>query len=216
MLATVSASRCYLELGELDTARRHLLEGATALEPRVQRFYESIVRVNPAVFLHYKLAPEINLERMTNLLRRETPGISETAVFEKLRQPIWETATQTPDSWLKKLPLALWDHAVDGEKKIGPVKRRRTSDEMFDRLLPRLSDAFTKVEQAHESIQCVRGFESELQFLIENKFSYNDWSALEMPEPRASDCIVCLIPQNSVLNLDAQTVGVQRRLPGSV
>jgi hypothetical protein len=212
MLATVSASRCYLELGELDTARRHLAEGAAALEPRVQRFYESTVGINPAVFLHHKLLPRITLERMANLLSRESPGISASDVFEKLRQPIWETASLDPDTWLKKLPLALWNHGIDGEKKIGPVKRRRTSDEMFERLLPRLNEAFDQVEQAHVSVQCVRGFESELQFLIDNKISYADWNALEMPEPRASDCIVCLIPHDSELNIAAQTASHQRQI----
>jgi hypothetical protein len=199
-LATVSAARCYLELGELETAKQHLSDGAAALEPRVQRYYESIIGVNPAIFLHYRLAPEISLKRLAGLLQRDSPGITELNAFEKLRQPIWETAMQSPEPWIKKLPLALWNHAVDGETKIGPVKRRRSSQEILDRLLPRLPDAFSQVEQAHVSIRCVRGFESELQFLLENNIGYAEWQQLtQLPAPNSADTILCLIPEWSEL-----------------
>ena len=199
ILATVSASRCYLELGEMETARRHLLEGAAAIEPRVRRFHETVVGVNPAIYLHPKLADAVTLERMTKLLHWELPGLAETQVFEKLRKSIWETASLNPDPWLKKLPTALWNHDVDGETKFGPVKRRRSSDEMFERLLPRLPDAFDQVEQAHEALGCVRGFEAELQFLLENKISFDDWQQVKMPSTSADDWLVCLIPENSDL-----------------
>ena len=199
VLACVSASRCYLELGEIDTARRHLHEGAVAAESRVQRFYDAVVGVNPAVYLHPKLAGDITLERMTNLLRRECPVVTDAQAFEKLRQPIWETASRNPESWLRKLPAALWNHDVDGETKFGPVKRRRSSEEMLERLLPRLPEAFGDVERAHISLGCVRGFEAELQFLLENNIAYGDWQRLEMPATIGDDWIVCLIPEKSEL-----------------
>ncbi len=60
-LAYISVAKCYLELEEVKTARQHLQEGSQALSSRVERFYNSVIEVNPAIYLHPDLADDISL-----------------------------------------------------------------------------------------------------------------------------------------------------------
>lgn len=122
ILAYMSVAHCYLELGEMETAHHHLQEGSQILSMRVERFYSSVIDVNPAIYLHPRLADDIPLERMAQLMRHRDSTLTEASVFEKLRLSLWETATQSPDTWLKSLPISVWNHEVDGEKKRGPIK----------------------------------------------------------------------------------------------
>lgn len=199
ILAYVSVGRCYLELGESRTARRHLQEGSQTLASRVQEFYTSVIGVNPAIYLHPDLAGSISLERMTQLLRYEDPDLTVAGVFEKLRGALWETASRSPASWVDNLPESLWRPSVDGEKRTGPIKRSRSQEEMFSRLLPRLPEAFAQVEQAVESASCVNGFQIELGYLIEHGISFDEWRQIELPPFTQDDPIVWMIPRESEL-----------------
>lgn len=213
-LAFVSVSQCYLEMGEPEIARRHLSEAEVMLAPRVQRFSEAFVGPNAAIYLHPKLAQAIDLQRFTRLQRQEHPGQKEAQVFEQLRESIWRTARQEPDAWLKTLPKSLWNHEADGMKKIGPVRIRQSSEEMLDRLLLRLPDAFDQVEQAYESINCLRGYGAELQFLHESGVSLDAWARMETPRINADDRLACLVPHDSELlrPTGTQPALVQREL----
>lgn len=200
-LACVTVARCYLEMEEVETARQHLQEGSDILSSRVQEFYTSIIGVNPAIYLHPQLANSISLERMTHLLRYEDPTLTETVLFETLRSSLWDTANTNPDSWLKKLPKSLWQHSIDGEKKMGPVKQTRSKEEKLERLLPRLANAFSQVEQAIESASCLQGFQIELDYLLEHDISFTDWRQIEFPATSQDDPLILLIPQESGLLL---------------
>lgn len=199
ILAYVTVARCYLELGEVETASCHLKESCETLSPRVQQFYTSVIDVNPALYLHPALRNSISLERVTQILRYQDPNLDEAAAFEKLRQPLWETASQNPNWWLKKLPASIWNQEIDGEKKTGLIKRSRSKEEILERLLPRLPEAFTQVEQAIQSTGCVAGFCIELDYLVEHNSSYLDWQRLELPTTTQEDPIVWILPQESEL-----------------
>jgi hypothetical protein len=202
VLASVGAARCYLELGEIETARRNLHECAAALEPRINRYYDAVVRVNPTIYMHPLLAEQITLERLTNLMRRQRSGLTEGQVFEELREQMWQTANQNPESWAKRLPKALWSQQ-DGEKKIGPFGVERSRSEMLERLLPRLPEAFDQVEQAYDWLDCVQGFDAELQYLLDHKISYADWQRIDKPHTIEVDSLICLLPESSELLTDS-------------
>jgi hypothetical protein len=199
ILAYVSTARCYLELGEVETARHHWDEGSRTLFPRVRHYYEAVVGVKSAIYLHPQLSSEISLKRVPQLLRYQDPAISEASVFEKLRLFIWEIASQNPETWLKKLPQSLWNPEVDGKKKIGPVKRSIGKDEALARLLPRLPEAFGQVERAYETARCMEGFQVELEYLIDKNISFEEWQRLPMPEGSSGEPIVWLLPKDSEL-----------------
>lgn len=198
ILAYVTVSRCYLELGEVETANHHLKEGRETLSSRVQRLYTSLIEVNPALYLHPLVQDSISLRRLTQLLRHQDPSLDEAAVFEKLRRPFRDMLTQNPDWWLKKLPLSIWDPEADG-KKTGLIKQSRNLEEILFRLMPRLPEAFTEVEQAVQAVGCVEGFCLELDYLTDHSIGFLDWQGLELPATTQDDPIVWILPQESEL-----------------
>lgn len=198
-LAYVSTARCYLELGETETAWRHFQEGEVALSSRVKRYYSSIIGVNPAIFLHPALADAVSLQRLTRLLRHYDASLTESSAFESLRKEIWDTASQNPEIWLRRLPASIWDHNVDGRKKKGPVPLPRSGDEMLKQVLPRLPEAFMQVELAQESLGCIEGYGIELKYLMDHNIEYSVWRQIELPATSPDDPVAILLPKNSEL-----------------
>jgi len=194
-LAYVSTARCYLELGETETAWQHFQEGETVLSSRVRQYYSSIIEVNPAIFLHPVLANSISLERLTRLLRHYDASLNESLTFERLRKEIWETASQKPETWLEKLPVSIWDHEAGGLKE--KFKRRSQSgDEKLKQVLPRLSEAFSQVELAHDALGCIQGYGIELRYLLDHNIEYRALQQIEIPATTQDDPVVVLLPQN--------------------
>jgi hypothetical protein len=201
ILTSVSVARCYLELDEIQSARDHLQQGNEVLASRVRKFYDSVIGVNPAIYLHPELTDSISLTRLTQVLRYDDPTLTEAVAFESLRALFWQTAGEDPDPWLERLPDAVWRHEDDGRVKAGPIKRPRSKADKLKRLLPRLPEAFAQVEQAVESVGCVEGFQIELDYLMENNISLDDWQNVELPATSPDDPIVLVIPQESELLL---------------
>lgn len=198
-LAYVSTARCYLELGETETAWRHFQEGGATLSTRMKQYYTSIIGVNPAIFLHPALADSVSLERLTRLLRHYDASLTESSAFESLRKAVWETASHNPETWLRRLPACIWNHDVDGREKIGFGHRHRSGDEMLKQVLPRLPEAFTQVESAQESLGCIEGYGIELKYLMDHNIEYSAWQQIELPPTGQDDPVAILLPKNSDL-----------------
>lgn len=84
-LAYVAEVRCYLELEEIDTARRRLQEGAAILRPRFEEHISTLLTSNPAAYLHPSLKEQVGLKRLTKVYRWLEPGLDESDVFEMQR-----------------------------------------------------------------------------------------------------------------------------------
>jgi hypothetical protein len=125
-LTYASTARCYLEMGEMETAWQHFQVGEAALSERVREYYSSIIEVNPAIFLHPTLSDSISLERLTRLLQYYELSLTENSLFINLRQMLWETASQNPEPWLQRLPASLWNHDIDGWEKKSLGRRKRS------------------------------------------------------------------------------------------
>jgi hypothetical protein len=201
-LAIVSTARCHLELGETETAWQHFQEGEAALSPRVKQYYNSIIEVNPAIFLHPALAECVSLERLTRLLRHYDPSLTESAAYDSLRKAVWETASHNPDTWLQKLPASIWNKEVDGLEKKGRRRRALPGDKMLSQVLPRLPEAFSQVELAQESLGCLEGYGIELKYLLDHKIEYTAWQQIELPATGPDDPVAILLPQDSELLAD--------------
>jgi hypothetical protein len=201
-LAYVSTARCYLELGETETAWRHIQEGDTALSSRVKRYYSSIIEINPAIFLHPNLADSISLARLTRLLGHYNISVTQSSAFESLRKAIWTTASQNPELWLRKLPNSLWNHEIDGWEKKGLGRRTRSWDEMVKQVLPRLPEAFTQVEQVHEALGRLEGYGIELRYLLDHNIKFLDWQRIKLPVIEQDDPIAILLPERSELAIN--------------
>ena len=105
-LAYVTEVRCYLELEELDTARRRLQEGAAVLRPRFEKHINTLLTSNPAAYLHPSLKEQVGLKRLTKVYQWLKPGLDEGDVFEMHRENLFNLA-QKPEKWINSLPQAV-------------------------------------------------------------------------------------------------------------
>ncbi len=105
-LAYVTEVRCYLELEELDTARRRLQEGVAALHPRFEKHINTLLTSNPAAYLHPSIKEQVGLKRLTNVYQWFNPSQDESDVFEMQRENLFILA-QKPEKWVNSLPQAI-------------------------------------------------------------------------------------------------------------
>ncbi len=105
-LAYVTEARCYLELEEIDTARRRLQEGAAILRPRFEKYIYTLLTSNPAAYLHPILKEQVGLKRLTKVYQWLEPGLDESDVFEMQRENLFKLA-QNPKEWTYSLPQAI-------------------------------------------------------------------------------------------------------------
>jgi hypothetical protein len=105
-LAYVTEVRCYLELEEIDTARRRLQEGAAILRPRFEKHINTLLTSNPAAYLHPSLKEQAGLKRLTKVYQWLEPGLDESDVFEMQRENLFKLA-QCPGEWENSLPQAI-------------------------------------------------------------------------------------------------------------
>jgi hypothetical protein len=88
-LAYVAEARCYLELGESETALFRLQEGTEKIRERVHRYVEILLTSNPAAYLHPRHGNEIGLEKLTKIYQWLDPTLDEAAVFELQRKNLF-------------------------------------------------------------------------------------------------------------------------------
>jgi len=105
-LAYITEVRCYLELEEIDTARRRLQEGAARLRPRFEKHINTLLTSNPAAYLHPSLKEQVGLKRLTKVYQWLQSGLDESDVFEMQRENLFKLA-QTPEEWTNSLPQAI-------------------------------------------------------------------------------------------------------------
>lgn len=105
-LSYVTEVRCYLELDEIDTARRRLQEGAAVLRPRFEKHINTLLTSNPAAYLHPSLQEQVGLKRLTKVYQWLDPEVDESDVFEIQRENLFKLA-QNPDEWTNSLPQAI-------------------------------------------------------------------------------------------------------------
>ncbi len=105
-LAYVTEVRCYLELEEIDTARRRLQEGAAIIRPRFEKYINTLLTSNPAAYLHPSLKEQVGLKRLTKVYQWLDPGLDESDVFEMQRENLFKLA-QNPEEWTNSLPQAI-------------------------------------------------------------------------------------------------------------
>jgi len=111
-------ARCYLELEELERARHRLQAGATVLLPRVRLYVTNLLTNNPAVYLQPALKNDIDLHRLTRIYRWLDPETDEIAVFELLREHIFQFNPDS-DTWIDALPTSIWDPSIQLPAKDG-------------------------------------------------------------------------------------------------
>lgn len=198
VLLYATTARCYLELDESATAHQHLAEGCRALKESIQRYYQLAIGGCPALYLHPDL--KISLQRFTQLLRYQEPGLTEAQVFERFRDSIWQVAQQTPKDWLPKLPPTFSNQKASRAGKVGEAIKDSLGKSMsLAQLMPLLADAFKQVEQAQTALAYLEGFEIELAYLATHQIPLQAWQQLPAPEADPDASLWWILPQTSEL-----------------
>ena len=200
-LSYVAEARCYLELEEIDTARRCLQEGASALRPRYQKHINTLLTPNPVVYLHPSLKEQIDLKRLTKIYQWFTPGINESDVFEMQRENFFKLALH-PNDWVESLPKAIYASEKSHSSFIDLVKQPQkiagmissmprglpgrtaipktaldTNAEIYN-LLPGVLDL---IEQMIENDNRMEMYESEVETIQKLGSSFQEWRELSPP-----------------------------------
>ncbi len=195
-LAYITEVRCYLELNEIDTARRRLQEGAAIIRPRFEKHINTLLTSNPAAYLHPSLKEQVGLKRLTGVYQWIEPGVDESDVFEKQRENLFKLA-QNPEAWINSLPPAIRisktpTNVFDGlakqsKKLIGALpsmsKLKASSSEAATsspstEAYGRLPGTMELMETMIENDNRLAMYESEIEMIHRLGISFQEWRQL--------------------------------------
>jgi tetratricopeptide (TPR) repeat protein len=205
-LAYVTEVRCYLELEELDTARRRLKEGISAIRPRYERFINILLTSNPASYLHPNLKGHIDLNRLTRIYQWIDPGIKPSDVFEiqrknifdfELNQKEWNSSLPNIINFVKpgdnsnsvfndlakqskKFIGALPNISIFTNKKTPAIEPAVQSSEI--KIYERLPAMMGMMESLVEDDKRLETYESEIEFITKSGMNFKEWRLLSSPE----------------------------------
>lgn len=208
-LAYVTEARCYLELEEVETARRRLQEGTSKLRPLFEKHINTLLTSNPAAYLHPDLKERIGLKRLSRIYQWMDPELDEGDVFEKQREDLFRLA-QSPKEWTNSLPQAIcipkattvvpkkmFDGISKQSKKfIGALpsmaklktgsseKATLTSEAAAYGLLPA---AMVLMETMIEDNNRLTMYESEIEMIHQLGMSFQEWQQIAPSIPAQGD-----------------------------
>lgn len=194
-LAYVAEARCYLELGEFDSAMRRFNEGQTILRNRTRRYVELLLTSNPSVYLHPKFEEQIDLTRLTHVYKWMDPNLNENAVFNLLRKDIFQWRSNR-DKWVESLaPAILIKEEVKGGL-FGP-----NNADLGNEVFKRLPSIFEVIESTIETCQRFATYQSEINAITQLGMSFGDWEKLKPSESDTSSPsgkVMFILPDDSI------------------
>lgn len=199
-LAYVTEARCYLELEEIETARRRLQEGTAKLRPLFEKHINTLLTSNPAAYLHPSLKDKVGLKQLTRVYKWMEPELDEGDVFEKQRENLFRLA-QSPKSWINTLPQAIcipkgstlasanvFDGLAKQSKKfidsLPSISKVKNGSSETATLSPetaaygRLPAAMALMELMIEDETRFRIYESEIEMINRLGMSFHEWQQL--------------------------------------
>lgn len=180
-LAYVSEFRCYLELGEIESAQFRLREAVIIFRSLVETYVTTLLTKKLCVYLHSEIQDEISLSRLTNIIRwlEQDEAIDENAVFQRTRRDIF-TLSREFDNWKESLPDAVKAHL---EFKGYPAT--------FKQLPQFVSQMETMIETFHR----LEAYGEEVQVMQQLGLSFQDWSQLSPPVFQSAETpqVVCIL-----------------------
>lgn len=219
-LAYVTEARCYLELEEIETARRRLQEGTAKLRPLFEKHINTLLTSNPAAYLHPSLKEQVGLKHLTKVYQWMEPELDEGDVFEKQRENLFRLA-QTPKAWTNSLPQAICipkgatlapTNVFDGLSKqskkflgaLPSMSKLKTGSSETATLSPeaaaygRLPAAMALMETMIEDDNRLTMYESEIEMIHRLGMSFQEWQKLAPSIPaqgNESDLIYITVSQ---------------------
>ncbi len=196
-LAYVAEARCYLELGELDTALQRIQEGADIIQPRLKKYIEILLTSNPSAYLDPEFKGKISLARLTKIYQWLNPDLDINSVFELLRDNIfsWPKARglESGFQWVNSLPTAI----VASQEVKGSIFGNKV--EMQREAMQRLPDIIDIMESMIETFTRFTAYQIEIQAIKQLDIPFHQWAALPISNlDNASLNLVYIVPKEAV------------------
>ena len=197
-LAYLAETRCYLELGEYETALRKFQEGKEQIRERIEKYVDLLLTSDPTVYLRPELKDDINLSRLTKIYQWKDPLSTESSVFEKMRENLYNLNEMPEDEVLSELKFELWAKSLPAsiiEQK--SIKRGffGLKNESRKAILKQLPKAVAKMEEMIETNQRFDSYKYEIKLLAKTKVPFSKWLSLKPSDaaPEGSN-IIFLLP----------------------
>lgn len=192
--AYIAETRCYLELGEYDTALRRFQEGKEQVHTRIEKYIDLLLTDDPLMYLHPDLKEDVDLPRLTRIYQWKDPLATEHSVFESMRENLrfLDGASRfNLSEWSKALPASILEQ--------NKIKRGFTGikDEGRKEILKNLPKAVSEMEEMIETNQRFESYEYEIKLLAKTKVPFSKWLSLKPTEtaPEGSNLIFIAPPQ---------------------
>lgn len=184
-LAYIAEARCYLELEEWDTALRRFQEGSEIIRARIARYIEILLTSNPAAYLDPQFKGQIDLRRLTRIYQWLDSSLDESAVFELLRDHLFnwrkDQGMESGYKWIQWLPPAI----VATSEVQGSIFGNR--EEMKREAMNRLPQVFEVMESMIETNYRFEAYQTEIKAISQLGISFHDWMKLSPAEETAPE-----------------------------
>ncbi len=192
-LAYIAEARCYLELGEHDTALHRFQEGSFIVRERIQKYIELLLTSNPAAYLQPHLKEQTDLRRLTRIYQWIDPTLDENAVFQMQRENLFKMA-QEPNKWVESLPPAIVTRLEVKGGLFGPNQGdlKREADK-------RLPEVLEVMESMVETNRRFESYQAEVHAIAQLGISFHDWLQLAPAEKKPEGAeLMYIIPSKPI------------------
>ena len=191
-LAYIAEARCYLELGEFETATRRFQEGKEQINIRIKKYIDILLTDNPLMYLHPKLKGEIDLSRLTRIYQWKDLSLTENSVFELIRDKIipqndisWGSQI---DKWIESLPVSIIE-SENIKKGFWGIK-----EEGRDKIIQKLPQSLAEMESMVETSQRFTAYELEVKAISSLGLSFHEWLQLRPSESSDARSLMYIVP----------------------
>ncbi len=171
-LAYISEARCYLQLGETETAIRRLKEGKNKIHSRISKYIDILLTNEPLYYLHPELSEQTDLSRLTRIYQWKDPQASESSVFNSLRKTVAIYGGMSDfhiDRWIESLPPAIIPpHEI--KKGFLGIK-----EEGRNEIINRLPQIMSEMESMIETFSRFEAYEIEAKSIGKLGIRFYDW-----------------------------------------
>lgn len=193
VLSYLGQVKCCLELEEIQTAKKILIEGTEKTKAIAVKYIRQLLSENPAIYLHNDFKETaIDLSRLVKVYKWLGEEIDENQLFNELRTAFINSHVQ-PEKALKALPKIVWNPALDIETKdkhlmakLNPLTYLQSEDtKPF--MQNRLKESFETIEQIMEAYNRFYSAVFEVETIARSGGTYQEWKKKLAENNKKSD-----------------------------
>lgn len=192
-LAYLAEVRCYLELGEYETALRRFQESYPQISQYVSSYVDILLTDSPVIYLHPSLKDSISLSRLTKIYQWKDASLNENEVFEIIRPSLFGPIGSSFEEKVKALPSAV----------IEPWRVKKgfwgVSDEGMKAVFERLPHAVGEMERMIETFGRFSSYKYELALVSKTPVTFRQWEGLKPKQLNPGNAeLMYIVPANPI------------------